>query len=220
MASRFVPYAARATVAPRPALAPGRPWRGLSVLGLAGGHGKSKLGAALGGALHGDRAAVRLDQALDDVEAEPGAATALGPPELAEDPRDEFRRDAVTLVANADRDAAAPGPDGAGASGFQRLHHDSHGTSTMPHGVLNKVAQDLVDLVRVEPCLGKLVGDHDLVPVGLVAGRHPPGDELLHSFRDADELPVDLHPARLDPRHVEQFGDEPGDPVRVGVDGL
>ena len=31
---------------------------------------------------------------------------------------------------------------------------------------------------------------------------------------------MDLHPPRLDPGHVEQLGDEPGDPVRVGVDGF
>src|SRR5690348_14975587 len=52
---------------------------------IRGGHGKSELGPAAGSALHGDRPPVRLDQALHDVEAQPRAATALGPPELAED---------------------------------------------------------------------------------------------------------------------------------------
>src|SRR5690348_9890416 len=90
-----------------------------------GGHGKSELGTALRGALHGDRPAVRLDQALDDVEAEPRATAALGTPELPEDPRHEFRRDTIALVPYGDRDAFGPGPDGTGANGFQRLHHDS-----------------------------------------------------------------------------------------------
>ena len=35
-----------------------------------------------------------------------------------------------------------------------------------------------------------------------------------------DQLPVHLHPARLDPGHVEQLGDQPGHPVGVGVDRL
>src|SRR5215471_15169999 len=122
---------------------------------------------------------MRLDQPLDDVEAESRAAPALGPPELAEDPRHEFRRDPVPLVTDGDRDAFAPGPDGAGASGFQRLHHDSYGTSAVPNGILNKVPEDLVDLVRVEPRLGQPVAGHHAVPVGRVTGRHPPGDDLL-----------------------------------------
>src|SRR5919198_226723 len=37
------------------------------------GHDKSELGAAAGGAAHADRAAVRLHEALDDIEAETGA---------------------------------------------------------------------------------------------------------------------------------------------------
>src|ERR1700759_4499600 len=48
------------------------------------GHGKSELGAAAGRAAHGDRTAVRFHQALDDVEAEAGAAAPLPPPELPE----------------------------------------------------------------------------------------------------------------------------------------
>src|SRR5215472_10257585 len=185
-----------------------------------GGHGKSELSTALRCPLYGDRPAVRLDQALDDVESEPRATAALGPPELPEDPRLEFRRDTVALVPDGDRDAFGSGADGTGACGFQRLDHDSYGTSAVPYGVLNKVPEYLVDLVRVEPRLGQPTGDHHPVPVGRVAGRHPPRDELLHPFRHADKLPVDFHPPRLDPGHIEQFGDEPGDPVRVGVDGL
>src|SRR5690242_15432879 len=71
------------------------------------GHGKSELGAAAGGAAHADRAAVRLDQALDDVQAQAGAAAVPAPaaavaglaaPELAEHPGSDVRRDALTLV--------------------------------------------------------------------------------------------------------------------------
>ena len=109
---------------------------------MPGGHGKSELRTALRRPLHGNRPAVRLDQPLDDVEAEPGTTAALGPPELPEDPRHKFRRDTVALVPDGDRDALGPRPDGTGARGYQRLYHDSHGTSAVPYGVLNKVSED------------------------------------------------------------------------------
>ncbi len=48
------------------------------------GHAKSELGSAAGRTADADRAAVRLDQALDDVEAQTGAAAPLAPPELPE----------------------------------------------------------------------------------------------------------------------------------------
>src|SRR6476469_91012 len=72
------------------------------------GHGKSELGAAAGRPAHADRAAVRLDQALDDVQAKAGAAavlasaaaaTGLAAPELAEDAGSDVRRDALALIA-------------------------------------------------------------------------------------------------------------------------
>ena len=54
----------------------------------------------------------------------------------------ELRRDSRTLIAHRDRDP--------GSAAYQRrLDHGSYGTSTVPHGVLNKVGQDLVDLVGI-----------------------------------------------------------------------
>ena len=101
------PPVPEASSAPGPEAGRGAPRcaRQSAEVGQSGGHGKSELGAAAGRLLHGDRPAVRLDQALHDEQAEPGAAAALGPPELPEDPRDELRRDAVALVADGDRDA-------------------------------------------------------------------------------------------------------------------
>src|SRR5712691_2339169 len=55
------------------------------------GHDKSELGAAAGRAAHADRAAVCLDEALDDIQAETGAAAALTAPELAEHPGGHVR---------------------------------------------------------------------------------------------------------------------------------
>src|SRR5215472_12650520 len=77
------------------------------------GHDKSELGAAAGRAAHADRAAVRLDEALDDVQAETGAtavlasaaaAAGLAAPELAEHPGGHVRRDALALVADGNGD--------------------------------------------------------------------------------------------------------------------
>src|ERR1700689_4281080 len=128
--------------------------------GRARGHGKSELGAAAGGAGHGDIAAHRLDKALDDVEAEAGAAAALAAPELAEHPERHLRRDALALVAHGHDDrflliAAQP----------RALHHDRHDTSPVPDRVLHEVAEDLVDLVGVEPGLREAAGGLKAEPV-------------------------------------------------------
>jgi hypothetical protein len=104
--------------------------------------------------------------------------------------------------------------------GFDRLYHNRHRTSTVPDRVLDQVAEYLVHLVGIQPGLGQLPGDHHPEPVPGLPGGDPPGDDLLHPFGNADELAVDLHPAGLDAGHVQQLGDEPGDPVGVGVDGL
>ena len=94
-------------------------------------------------------AAVRLDQALDDEQAEACATAALRAPELAEHAGGELGRDARALVANRHRDTG-------GACDHRRLDHSSNRTSTVPDCVLNKVGQDLVDLVGVQPGLGQL----------------------------------------------------------------
>ena len=107
-----------------------------------------------------------------------------------------------------------------GADGLDRLHHNRHGTSAVPYRVLDEVAEDLVHLVRVQPGLRQVRRGLDPEPVRGVAGRDPPGDDLLGPLRDVHQLAVDLDPARLDPGHVQQLGDQPGHPVSVGVDGL
>src|SRR5579859_6822539 len=66
------------------------------------GHDKSELGTAARGAPHPDRAAVRLDQPLDDIEPQTSAAPALAAPEPAEHPWCDLRGDPLTLVAHGD----------------------------------------------------------------------------------------------------------------------
>src|SRR5262249_17417502 len=140
----------------------------LPEVGQSGGHDKSELGTAAGRPLHGDRPTVRLDQAFDDEQAEPGAAAALGAPELAEDPRHELRGDAVALAPDRDRNGGPAGRARAeqaarrtggrirtagatGGDGFDRLYHNRHRTSTVPDRVLDQIAEDLVHLVGIQP---------------------------------------------------------------------
>src|SRR5215831_14537113 len=202
----------------------------LPEVGQSGGHDKSELGTATGRPLDGDRPTMRLDQPLDDEQAEPGATTALGSPELAEDARHELGGDTVPLVTNRDRDRRpADRPQAAqaarlargrartagatGGYGFDRLYHNRHRTSTVPDRVLHQIPEYLVHLVGVQPGLGKLAGDGHLEPLRRLPGGDPAGDYLLRPLGDADELAVDLHPAGLDAGHVQQLGDKPGDPV-------
>src|SRR5579863_1776529 len=72
------------------------------------GQGKSELGAAAGRMGHRDVAVHRLDEALHDVQAKAGPATALAAPELTEHPDGHLRRDAVALVAHEHGDGFAP----------------------------------------------------------------------------------------------------------------
>ena len=104
---------------------------------------------------------------------------------------DRYRRPAMAGCMR----AGPPGRLGP-AEGVHRLYHDSHGTSTVPDRVLDQVAEDLVDLVRVQPGLRQLRRGLDAEPVGRVTGGHPAGDDLLHPLRDVDQLAVHLDPAR------------------------
>src|SRR3954467_9895650 len=71
------------------------------------GQRKSELGAAAGGPADRDGAAVRLDDALDDVEPEARAAALAAPPEAGEDAVHGLLRDACALVADGDGGATA-----------------------------------------------------------------------------------------------------------------
>ncbi len=57
-------------------------------------------------------------------------------------------------------------------------------------------------------------------PVGGLAGGDVRLDVPSDGGADVDGLAAHLEPAGVDPGDVEQLGDEPGDPVGVGVDGL
>src|SRR5215469_134610 len=174
-------YPERTVATASPPLSAGRPR----------GHGKSEFGTAAGRAAHGDVAAERLDQALDDVQAETGAAAALAPPELAEHPVHHLRGDPLPLVAHRDGDRLV-------AADPRALYHDRYDTSPVPDGVFHEVAENLVDLVGVQPGVRQVAGDLEAVPVLRLAGRHPARDEPASPLGDVDQLAVHFHPARLD----------------------
>src|ERR1700722_264326 len=187
-------------------------------VGRPGGHGKSELRPAFGGTQHGDRTVVRLHQALHDEQAQARAAAALGPPERPGHPRGDLGGHALALVAHGHRDPRdVPAPV---LTWIRWLHHNSYGPSAVPHGVLHEVAEDLVDLVLVQPGFREGVVHFEPEPVRLVARRDPAGDRLLRAGGNVHQLPVYLEPPGLDPGHVQQLGDEPGHPVGVGVDRL
>src|SRR6202044_377565 len=131
---------------------PSRRRYGRSGDGRARGHGKSELGAAAGRAAHGDVAAERLDQALDDVQAETGAARALATPQLAEHPGRHLRGAPLPLVAPGDGDRLV-------AADPRALYHDRYDTSPVPDGVFHEVGEDLVDLVGVQPGVREVADD-------------------------------------------------------------
>src|SRR5215831_11005068 len=108
------------------------------------GQDKSELRAATGRAADRDVAIERLYQALHDVQAQAGTATALAPPELAEHPWHHLRGDPLALVAHRHGDRRV-------AADMRALYHNGHDTSPVPDRVLHEVSEDLVDLVGVQP---------------------------------------------------------------------
>jgi hypothetical protein len=161
--------------------------RRLAELRRPGGHGKSELSPAPWCLLHDDLPAVRFYQALDDEQAEARATAALRAPEPAEDAGRLLGRDTRTLVADRNGHSRSPRHD-------RRLHHSRNGTSTVSDGVLNKVGQDLLDLIGIQPGLGQSRGRLDAVPVLGVAGRYPAADNLPGPRRNVDQLAMDLYP--------------------------
>ncbi len=90
----------------------------------------------------------------------------------------------------------------------------------VPERVLDEVGQDLVETVGVGPHLGKVLGDFDGEAVALLAARDRTLDMSRVDGADVDGQRPDLQPPGVDPGHVEQLGDQPGDPVGVRLDRL
>src|SRR5690606_29990594 len=125
-----------------------------------GPHGqrKSEPGTAGAGPPDRDGAAVGLDDALDDVQPESGAAALAAPPEAGEDAVHGVLRDAGALVAHRDRRGRV-----LAVLRFSRGRRgrevDGDSSLAVAHGIFQQVAQHLVDLVRVRPQVGQRVLD-------------------------------------------------------------
>ncbi|EGJ78545.1 putative two-component sensor [Streptomyces sp. Tu6071] len=178
------------------------------------GQHKSEAGAAARGPADRDPAAVHLDDALHDVEAETGAAALGAAPEAGEDTVHRLLGDALPLVAHRDH-----GPFRSLAARRGR-DVDGDSTAAVAHRVFQEVAQDLVDFVGIGPQRGQRAAHGDDEAVAGAAGR----DVRLHvprrRARDVHGLAPQLHAARVDAGDVEEFRDEPRDAMGVGVDGL
>src|SRR3954451_7899584 len=141
-----------------------------------------------------DGAAVRLDDALRDVEAETGAAAPTPTPELREDTALRLGRDAVALVGHRDLGAAVP-----------RTNPDGDGATAVTKRVLDEVADHLRQLVGVDPHLRQLAVAHEHEAAGVLTGGDPRIEVATHDVDDVDHLFAQLEPARLDAGHVEQL---------------
>src|SRR5215470_14241774 len=97
---------------------------------------------------------------------------------------------------------------------------DSITVVTVPDRILNEVREDLVDLVGVKPSLWQPGGNLDLESALRLPRRDPASYHASRAGREVDKLALHLDPPCLDPRHVEQLGDQSSDPVGIGVDGL
>src|SRR3954452_13909177 len=134
-----------------------------------------------------DRAAVRLDDALGDVEPEAGAAATAAAPELREHAVLRLSGDAVALVGDGDFGAVVARPN-----------HDGDRATAVAQGVLDKVADDLRELVRIDPHLREVAVGDQVEPGLVLAGGYPCGEGLVHDGDDVDHLLAELEPAGLD----------------------
>ena len=166
----------------------------------------------------------------------PAPPRRLVPPELAEDPRHELGGDAVALVADRDRHGGPPPAHAARAarrtgSRIARLVPRLAAVSTGSTTTVTVPAPCRIAFSTRFPSIWSTLSASSQVsgssPVTTIRNRSAgspaatrPATIFSHPLGDADELAVDLHPARLDAGHVQQLGDQPGDPVGVGVDGL
>src|SRR5690606_8179147 len=110
-----------------------------------GPHGqrKSEPGTAGAGPPDRDGAAVGLDDALDDVQPESGAAALAAPPEAGEDAVHGVLRDAGALVAHRDRRGRVLAVLRF-SRGWRGREVDGDSSLAVAHGIFQQVAQHLV----------------------------------------------------------------------------
>jgi hypothetical protein len=160
-----------------------------------------------------DLAAVGPGDAVDEVEAEAGAAAgAVAGPELGEHAPAHLEWDALALVVDGEADAVG-GP----ALVEPRFGLDAHRTAAVADGVLDDVGDDLGELVGVDVDLGQLGRRLELDVVG--GTGLDVRDDPLEQDTYVGAAPGQAEPPGVETRHVEELGDQPAEPVGVRVDG-
>ena len=167
------------------------------------------------GAVDDDCAAVRVDQMLDDGEAEAEPAVGarrrpVGLPERLEDRSDEVRRYARSGVGDGELDEIV--------RAAQRQVHGAAFRRELD-GVRQQIPDDLLEprAVRVERADRRLRVDDDLDPLGVghrLDDVDRRADDVVHVDGRAREAELAGH----DPRDVEQIVDQLGLPPRAVVD--
>ena len=152
---------------------------------------------------------VRLDEPPRDRQSEPGAAAAAvrrAPLERLEDALPIVFRDPRPLVDHPDRDLVSLPPG-----------LDQHRPAlAVADRVLDQVGEGPLELVGVGI-------DHRQVGIDREAHRirsRQPLSRRVQHLSEVDRLPVRLGLPRLDPRHVEQVLDQPGEPLALVDDRL
>src|SRR5438445_623795 len=164
-------------------------------------------------ALDPDPALVQLDDLLGDRQAQPGAhdlalAVAFVPFITAEDPADEFGRDAQSVVLHADLHCAVFGPAG---------DQDLAALWRVLDRVRQEVGHDLRQPVGVafDPRQPGVEASDDLVP----GGRHPrPFNGLGENAIQVHRFHVHSHATGLDTVEVEHLRDHPIETQGIRVD--
>ena len=162
-----------------------------------------------GRALDVDRAAVQVDERLDDRQSEPGAGAAAlvrrAAEEAIEEPARLLRRDALTGVGDGDRRLLRV------AFEAQR---DRAVLGRVEVRVRDEVRDDLTDPRRIGERGGARVEDLHVQPLALgLQPRLDQGRDLGQRLAQVDAAGMDLELARLDARDVEQVVDELDEPV-------
>ncbi len=154
---------------------------------------------------------MRLDERPGDVEPESCSVTAgRAAPELRENPGRTRLGHTLALVRHGHL-----GP------GRRAAHDDGDGTRTVAQRVVDKIVQHLFDLVGVQPHLRQFtVSEHREPVMSGLPGRdlavHDPAQRQI----EIHDLLAHLDPTGIDARHIEHLGEQSGDPVRIGVDGV
>ena len=164
---------------------------------------------------HADRAAVRLDDALDDVTGRGRCRRAvLAAPELRED---RGMRSSGGCLPSSRTDTATPGVGIRPSLAPPRWSRcQPRAAPRSPRGCRGPG----------RPCRGpaRSRAGRPRRPSrnrsSALARRDPPGDDLAGPRRARPRAGGGPPAARFDPGDVEQLGDQPGDPVGVGVDRL